>query len=322
MNLTRAKSISGRAFFYWLRRLGLSRSTSRQLIRIALILARPYGQWKRVSAARKIAKSGERDLLLTREKAFAKFDKNTVPEITPALETLRRLYVERADEKRARMQEDGEVAFLTDLLRPSDFIDYPEILDLVLSNALLNAASVYLGEVPLLTSVRLWWSPPNETAKSSQLYHLDQIDSEQAKVFVNIEEVDSECGPFTFLPADVSARAAKDLGYDGDRVSDEDMYRVIEQKEAIQLTGLAGEGAILDSSRCFHYGSRGNAKDRIVLMFQYARFNHAAEQKAFLPRDISRVTDKKNSLREMALDLRDSYYVDLNNWNPPTKKGQ
>jgi hypothetical protein len=40
------------------------------------------------------------------------------------------------------------------------------------------------------------------------------------------------------------------------RVTDEEMYRVIDPKEAIVFAYPKGTVLFIDSSRCFHYGSR------------------------------------------------------------------
>jgi len=47
------------------------------------------------------------------------------------------------------------------------------------------------------------------------------------------------------------------------------MYSVVNEKEAIPFTGSKGDVLFLDSSRCFHYGSRNCAIPRYQIMYAY-----------------------------------------------------
>jgi hypothetical protein len=51
------------------------------------------------------------------------------------------------------------------------------------------------------------------------------------------------------------------------RVTDEQMYEVIDPSEAITFTGKKGDVLFIDSSACFHYGSRRSVKPRFQLMY-------------------------------------------------------
>src|SRR6185369_11665680 len=68
--------------------------------------------------------------------------------------------------------------------------------------------------------------------RESQLYHLDLHDTPLVYVLVLAQDVREESGPWTFLPASVSARAKRALGYQQPgveyRVTDEQMYEVID----------------------------------------------------------------------------------------------
>ena len=52
-----------------------------------------------------------------------------------------------------------------------------------------------------------------------------------------------------------------------------DIYKVVSQSEIIALTGNSGSGAFIDTSKCLHFGSRNNTKDRVVLMTQFLKTN-------------------------------------------------
>jgi hypothetical protein len=111
-------------------------------------------------------------------------------------------------------------------------------------------------------------------ARSSQLFHLDGADVSQVKLFVHCTDVIEASGPLTVLDAATSRRLAKKLGYRiGDsRVSDERVAEVLgDAAEPVSLTGRRGTAHFVDTSRCFHFGSRvlSDSPPRTVAIFQY-----------------------------------------------------
>jgi hypothetical protein len=163
--------------------------------------------------------------------------------------------------------------YLTVLSNPNRYEEAPPLFDLALSDDLLQIATEYLGEVPRLVHILLWWTPVNATKHGSQLYHRDGMCwlRRQAKFLFVMNDVDENCGPFTFLPADLSMRIATSLGsiLGQRRVNDEDVYRFAKPSDAISLTGPAGTGAMVDSSSCFHYGARSRGGERLMLVINF-----------------------------------------------------
>jgi hypothetical protein len=164
-------------------------------------------------------------------------------------------------------------SFPHNLLTSSDVVDIPLFLDLALHDDIIGSITEYFDQVPRLFNLALWWSPPNQTAKGSQLYHHDHRDSRQAKLFLNINDVTLDAGPLHFLPADCSTRVDDKLGYSQDRYTDEDVYSVCSKKEVVAAVGHPGTAFLVDTARCLHYGSRGNIADRLILMASFARAN-------------------------------------------------
>jgi hypothetical protein len=139
---------------------------------------------------------------------------------------------------------------------------------------LIATAASYLGLVPVLQFANVFHSSATgaELVKS-QLYHCDSDDVEQMKVFVLCEEVTPAMGPLTFLRADDSetVRARYDYRFNT-RLTDEQVEQSLGGRPiATALTGPAGTTAFIDTSRCFHYGSRieDTALRRIVVLLQY-----------------------------------------------------
>lgn len=159
------------------------------------------------------------------------------------------------------------------LLEGTELCEHPELLRRVIARPILDAVTSYLGAVPRLSGAMLVWSPPNTTARSSQLFHFDYEDLTQLKMFINIFDTTEEQGPLTFLPADISVQVQKSIGRILGRVSDERVFQAGGQNHDLKLVGPRGSGAFLDTSRCLHYGSRMNKKARLIFIVQFLKFH-------------------------------------------------
>lgn len=181
--------------------------------------------------------------------------------------------LERAQEWKTDPTRVVENEMPRNILKSQDLFDHREIMDIALHDDILAAVSEYMGQVPRLYNLFLWWSPPNQSARGSQLYHYDHRDSRQAKVFINLTDVTAESGPLHFLTPPNSLKVDAKVGYSQSRYTDEDVYSAVSRDDAIPAVGEAGTGFVVDTARCLHYGSRGNAIDRIILMASFARIN-------------------------------------------------
>ena len=112
-------------------------------------------------------------------------------------------------------------------------------------------------------------------ARSSQLFHFDYEDLRQVKVFINIFETKEDQGPLTFLPADISHQVQRAIARVLGRVQDERIYEEGGRNHEVKLTGPPGSGAFLDTSRCLHYESRCNRRDRVGLIIQFLNCHSA-----------------------------------------------
>jgi hypothetical protein len=151
----------------------------------------------------------------------------------------------------------------------AEVLRLPAVRELVFSDAMIACASRYLGEVPVLGDVALILTVPNQTNERSQKYHFDFVDSRQAKLVLNAFDTGDAHGPFTWLPADVSRRIAASEGYRRERLEDAAVLAHCPEPDWLRLTGPAGSAAVVDTSRCLHFGSRGNRFPRLVLFVQY-----------------------------------------------------
>jgi hypothetical protein len=175
--------------------------------------------------------------------------------------------------KRDKTRNGGDKPFLIDLFRSEDFLDFPEIFEVAMNPVLYSAASTYLRQVPRLVSLMCWLSPPNNTAIRSQLYHYDHKDTRQAKIFLNLNDVVADSGPLHFLAVPDSEVVNSKIGYSQSRYTDEEVYSAVPKEVTRAAIGRKGTGFFVDTARCLHYGSRGNTRERLVLMINYARAN-------------------------------------------------
>lgn len=172
------------------------------------------------------------------------------------------------------------------LLDPAELTPDSPFIRFALSEPILNAVTEYLGVVPLLSYGDVWWSGYVEgELQNSQLYHCDSGDTKQVKVFLHCNDIAESAGPLTVVEAAASEAAIDKLGYKfGDRADDDQLRAAIPREAEHPIVGPKGSVALVDTSRCFHFGSRVQDRDsiRILAMFQYV-----TPTAFILPRDIT-----------------------------------
>jgi len=184
------------------------------------------------------------------------------------------------DEARQKRYLKRKDRFLRNLLNDEDLQRNPLLVDFALSDAVLGMATRYLGVVPYLCRVDLVYSLPRPSADNiaSQLFHVDPEGLTQVKYFIHLYDVGEPEGPFTFIPADETARiiaAVRDLRrgqgkpHSG-RYLDEEIEAVDGTRSIVRLQGPTGDGIAIDTSRCLHMGSRvRQGAFRLCLYLQY-----------------------------------------------------
>jgi hypothetical protein len=211
-----------------------------------------------------------RKFRITYEKGWARFECAKLNGMSKALLRVRELAEQWAAD-RSRWENQRGLPY--DLQQTEDLLANPELLDIALHEDLLRAATEYLGQVPRLQKIAVWWSPPNETLRGSQMFHYDPQCSLEPKVFINLNDVTAASGPLHFFDADRSAQFNAEVGYARGRIPDEKVFSVCSPADLHSTIGPAGAGVIVDTARCLHYGSRGNKEGRLVFMITYVRVN-------------------------------------------------
>lgn len=171
-------------------------------------------------------------------------------------------------------------SYLVNILTYEDLDAYPAIWDFVLNRQLLGTLSDYYGFLPELCSIALMLSPANDTKKGSQEAHFDLRDSKHIKVFVPVHDIGEENGPFEFIPRDTSNIVRKKLGV-LKHIDDDSLFSFVPRSQFIRLTAKAGEGSIVDTTNCLHFGGRVRQGHRLVWFLHYGTFwqNNRSEAK-------------------------------------------
>lgn len=246
-------------------KIGLPSKPVYRLIR-ARRVAGQLGDWlARRRKAQEIRTSSPYGNLVDRQKGYHRFDRNFLLELAPAVTEAMQLF----EAKQAALSVgDAKKPFFANIMVAADVENCKHIMALAKHRAMLEASAAYLGTFPKLRSVGIYVSERNESQISSQMFHFDNNDLNQIKCFINVNDVGPGNGPFTFLPADKSDA----LGLPwraGQRIDDNDVFSRYSEEDLVSLTGPAGSGAFVDTSRCLHYGSRCREGRRVVLMIQY-----------------------------------------------------
>jgi hypothetical protein len=159
------------------------------------------------------------------------------------------------------------------ILKSVNFDTESETFKFVTNKSLVDIISSYLGVIPLLTHISLWLSPNKfEIDDSSQFYHLDHEDYKQIKGFFLIEDLTKENGPTIILNSKNSKEVLQNLNYSTKKSNKRIKDSIVEnffKNESISCTGEKGTLYLIDTSSCFHFGSRKSLKSRKVLSFQY-----------------------------------------------------
>ncbi len=145
------------------------------------------------------------------------------------------------------------------------------LLALALQPRLLALVNAYLGMRSLLRAVNVWLDVPiNEPASATQLWHRDDDDFTNVKLFLYLNDVTTENGPFCFIPGShPSGRRVMPSHFDRqERVSDSDMRAAV-PADAWQVCCGPAMTLILADTRGYHKGLQPKRGHRLLMIFQY-----------------------------------------------------
>ena len=214
------------------------------------------------------------------EDGWARDDSRSWPHLDQVLEQMN----EVIDERGLRPWPDYGKPFLKDILPERSWERYSSILDFASAPEVLEPMGRAAGFVPSLSGsvppgFRLMESSTEHDPqadgpwRASQLWHLDFHAYPLIYVIVAVRDIGPEDGPLHFIGKRASARAAEELDYRSRRspyrVSDETMAGLVDDSEVHRFVATAGTVLFLESSSCFHFGSRRPESPRYQLQYAY-----------------------------------------------------
>ena len=241
----------------------------------------------------------------------------SLPHLDRILEDSEKIIAERSGERRS--SKGAYRSYFQDVWTPEDLERYPSFLDFATSSDVLSVVGHYLHSIPALSTT----IPPGirfvesnaafddqpDKPRDSQLYHIDYYSLPNVYILVLLRDTTPEHGPWTFLPRGISQKARRALNYwsrqRGYRVSDEDIYSIVDRKEAIKFCYPRGTVLFIESSGCFHYGSRNSIKPRFQLMIGYTgacRTDFSEVITPHMPHRVYPIRDTDSRLRKMVLN--------------------
>ena len=238
----------------------------------------------------------------------------SLPHLDHVLEDSDKIIAERSGERRS--SKGAYRSYTQDICTPEDSERYPSFLDFATSSDVLSVVSHYLQSIPALSTtlppgIRVMESnaafdDQPDKPHDSQLYHMDYYSLPLVYILVLLRDTTPKHGPWTFLPRGVSQKTRRALNYwsrqRGYRVSDEDIYSVVDRNEAIEFCYPRGTVLFIESSGCFHYGSRNSIKPRFQLMLGYTGAYRTDFSEVIMPQKVYPVRDTDSRLRKMVLN--------------------
>lgn len=187
-----------------------------------------------------------------------------------------------------------------ELMTSDEWVTNPTIVKFALSEVLLSTIGVYLGTSPILIQANLKYGRKNNFYAGSPNFHLDRTGLSAVRVFVYLSETDVNSGPVSFLSKKDSVKLERSLGYLSGPLPDSKVFEFIEPSRVFSVTGSTGTIFALDTSKCFHFGSRCTENDRLAFVFTYARATSGIEPCSF---PISMQSTLRTRLARLAIRL-------------------
>lgn len=267
--MSRIAGFLGRVF----KRLRLPVILAFQIEKTSQILLHPVNYQRRKEGARSMLRDSQWASFIDKKKGYALFGPETFPGTDQVIRICRETYARLLDREQDH-EHDVRKVFFVNILDEETLNRNGELLEFVLSRPVVEAVTAYLNAIPILRGVGLYYSRCTESTESSQLFHIDYDDFHQVKCFMNIIDVNEGGGPFTLVPADMSARIRERLGHGwrDRRLSDQEVFSLCDHNDIVTLAGPAGSGGMVDTSACLHYGSRVRRGARLAFMFQYTTY--------------------------------------------------
>ncbi len=212
---------------------------------------------------------------------------------------------------------EHEKPFLQNINPESAVDEYPALLDFITSPEVVGAVAPTFGYVPQLSGVlprgvRLMESSTkfdpdaDGPLRESQLYHLDYHSTPTVYVVVALRDIGPDDGPLHFLGAAASRRVAEALDYGARgvpyRLTDEEVMSVAQPDEVNVFSVPKGTVLFIESSACFHFGSRKPLNDRYQVQYAFTSPVRNDFLELWRPQRVYPLGEADSELRRVVLD--------------------
>lgn len=179
------------------------------------------------------------------------------------------------------------------------FVTYPELLKIALDDNLVNLAKSYFETDDIyITGVNFRRSYANDlNANDTQMYHRDRHTYKGLKIFIYLNNVDEDTGPFQYITN--SHKNWPFLSNRKYRWEDNYIETYYGKKSLFSATGSVGDIILADTTG-FHKGKRLNKNNRTMLTLNYSTHrdigNQSLKLKKFNEYSFDITPDKKSLL--------------------------
>lgn len=157
--------------------------------------------------------------------------------------------------------------FFTEMLNDADFKKYTALTSVALDSRVLKSVVSTMGMMPHLESIDILKSQSTgKNLTASQLWHYDVNDVRIVKLFIYLDDCDASNGPFTYICSSQSTKISKFVGH---YVEDEVILKHAGPDSWRSIEGLAGTSFLIDTGRCYHFGSRSK-RQRVAYIATYS----------------------------------------------------
>ncbi len=127
--------------------------------------------------------------------------------------------------------------------------------NIALNHSILKILHSYLKAPPFMEYSIITKSVySGEKFQISQLWHQDKDDCEMTKLFIYINDVTEMNGPFTLLNRNSSKKIP--TSFLRNHIQDEFIFKYVKPEEVMNIKGKKFSAFLVDTSKCFHMGSR------------------------------------------------------------------
>lgn len=168
---------------------------------------------------------------------------------------------------------------------------------LALQKRILDIANSYMKMWTKLQYYTLIKTIPaaNEKASYSQKWHRDPQEKRICKMFIYLNDVDENTGPFIYVPKSVYGK--KPYGHLfpqnpplGSYPDEKEVYKSIPKKDIKTYTGKAGSVIFCDASG-IHRGGHAKSKERLMSTFFYSAKTFKEEDRYKLPKNTQEIEE-------------------------------